>query len=168
MGKRVKLTRSDQRLMENAQGYLELGMLEDAWNSLEAVETACRGHPDVLTLRLAVLMASKKWDQAVSIGKSLCETQSEDEEAFIQTAYCLHELRQTKEAKKILLAGPKSIQENPLFYYNLGCYEAQLGELEAAKTAVKKAIQIDRVYRRLAMEDPDLQPIRKSLISSKG
>jgi predicted Zn-dependent protease len=155
-------------LLENAQGYLELGMLDDAWNSLEAVEADSQEHPDVLTLRLAIMMAGKKWEQAVTIGKSLCDSQPEDEEAFIQTAYCLHELRQTKEAKEILLSGPKSIQDNPLFHYNLGCYEAQLGQFEAAKTAVKKAIQIDRVYRRLAMEDPDLEPIKKSLTSSKS
>ena len=163
----MKLSRTEHRLIENAQGYLELGMLEDAWNSLAAIDIACQQHPDVLTLRLAVLMSGKKWDDAVTIGKILCETQPDYEESFIQTAYCLHELKQTREAKQTLLLGPDSIKKNALFHYNLGCYEAQLGNLESAKASVKKAILIDRAYKRLAMEDPDLEPIKRSLISSK-
>ena len=69
-------------------------MLEDAWRSLAAIDIACQQHPDVLNLRLAVLIAGKKWDDAVTIGKILCETQPDYEEAFVQTAYCLHELKQ--------------------------------------------------------------------------
>jgi len=43
--------------------------------------------------------------------------------------------------------------------FNLACYEAQLGNLDRAKEHLKRATQIDTKFKRMALEDPDLEPL---------
>jgi tetratricopeptide (TPR) repeat protein len=105
----------------------------------------------------------KRWQEGAALGKALCEDSPEDDELFLHTAFCLHELRRTQEAKQILLDGPKTLPEKALFHYNLGCYEAQLGNYGAAVFAVRKAVSMDPSLKKLIAEDPDLNPVRDGL-----
>jgi hypothetical protein len=38
-----------------AEGYLELGMAEEAWETLEDLPTDAKNHADVLALRVSIL-----------------------------------------------------------------------------------------------------------------
>jgi len=146
-----------------AQGYLELGMLDDAWRSLDELESPLQADPLVLRMRMAILMAGRKWDAAAAIGRAICEKVPGEADGYIHTAFCLHEMKNTEEAREMLLAGPHSLRSSPLFHYNLGCYEAQLGEFDTAAFHVRRAIQLDPSYKAIAMEDSDLKPIQHQL-----
>ena len=43
--------------------------------------------------------------------------------------------------------------------FNLACYEAQLGELDKARSYLARAIKLDDKFRLMALEDADLEPI---------
>jgi hypothetical protein len=46
--------------------------------------------------------------------------------------------------------------------YNLACYACQLGEMDAARRWLAKAVQVGgrAMIRRMAQDDPDLLPLR--------
>jgi tetratricopeptide (TPR) repeat protein len=142
-----------------AQGYLDLGLFEDAWNELEKLPPEGRTLEPVLLLRTQIYVAAKKWEEAILVGRGCCERFPNQPLFFFWTAYSLHELKRTQEAKDCLLAAPAVFREEAIFNFNLGCYECQLGNLEKAGELIKKAIQLDRKYQALALDDPDLAPL---------
>ena len=56
---------------EEATGYLDLGMCEDAWNVTEDLPPIDRVEPLVLELRLRILTAMEKWELGEGIANVL-------------------------------------------------------------------------------------------------
>ena len=50
--------------------------------------------------------------------------------------------------------------------FNLACYEAQMGSLDRAKAHLKRATKIDPQFSLMALDEPDLQPLRTLLANS--
>ena len=46
-----------------AQGWLELGNHEEAFEELEQIDAPLRGHPDVLEVRWDIYASIEKWGQ---------------------------------------------------------------------------------------------------------
>jgi hypothetical protein len=57
--------------LDAAIGWLELGNLSEATDELELIHPRRRAHPDVLKVRVAILAAAKKWDEARIIAKTV-------------------------------------------------------------------------------------------------
>jgi len=146
-----------------AQGYAELGMYADALEELDGLPAILGDHPQVLEMRLLVLMQQKKWVEAFLASKQLCKAAPNAPIAYIHAAFCLHELGRTDEAKLTLINGPVSLRENPTFHYNLACYECVLGELESARVHLERSFTLDRKFREFAKSDPDLNPLKQGI-----
>ena len=151
------------RALVAAQGYAELGMLDDALGELDALSAVARRRVDVLGLRVQLLVQDRRWRPALESSRLLCALEPDSPQPFIHAAYCLHELGQTAEAKALLLAGPKSLRREPTFYYNLGCYDATLGDIAGAQNFLLKSFQMDKKFREFARTDPDLAAVRDLL-----
>lgn len=82
--------------------------------------------------------------------------------------YCLHALKRTKEEEALLLSGPASVEDEPAFHYNLACYEARLGRLDAARERLARAVAMDRSYAAAVKTNPNLKALADEapLISS--
>lgn len=50
-----------------------------------------------------------------------------------------------------------------MFWFNLACYHCQLGDLEKARECLGQAVGHDGSYRKMALTDPDLEPLWDSL-----
>ncbi len=151
------------RALRAAEGYAELGMREDAFEELERVSSDFTGHPDVLRMRLHVSMLLRSWQHALEPGRVLCGMEPESANNFIQLAFALHELHMTAEAKQVLLEGPASLLQQPIYFYNMACYDAILGNVEEAQAQLKTALKMDPKFRDFAFNDPDLAEIRDLL-----
>ena len=46
-----------------------------------------------------------------------------------------------------------------MLYFNLACYECQLGNLAGAKAKLEQAFALNGDLRTMALEDPDLEPL---------
>ncbi|MCC6356288.1 MAG: hypothetical protein IT577_20575 [Verrucomicrobiae bacterium] len=149
------------RHIEAARAFLMLDMGDDALEELEAAGAAHRNDPDVLELKAAILMRRKDWASALRILEFLCRALPFSGDHFMHAAFCLHEMRRTREAKERLLAGPSTLKKRALYHYNLACYEAQLGDLPAARLALDRAFAMDDSFRAVAREDRDLAPLRE-------
>lgn len=151
------------RIRTEIEGYLELGMPEMAAGELEALAPAIFGHPLILEARLALLMHTRRWPEAVETGLTGCGKAPGETSFFIHTAYCLHELGRTEEAHLLLTSGPESLQSDALFHYNMGCYLTVLDRPEEARESLFRAFQLDISLRKFARTDTDLKPLWKSL-----
>ena len=53
--------------------------------------------------------------------------------------------------------------KEPIYYYNMGCYEALLGNAKDAELNLKTSFKLDESFRELAKKDPDLQSVHALL-----
>jgi Flp pilus assembly protein TadD len=151
-----------------AEGWIELGNLDEARAELEQIGLARRQHPAVLAVECQLLMAGAHWDSVVAVAEHWVERAPGRPEAWIQRSYALHELRRTREAWDKLLPAATLFPRDTTIAYNLGCYACQLGEMDAARRWLRQSLRLcpeaARVrWKASAMRDPDLAPLREEL-----
>ena len=144
-----------------AWGYAELGMARESIAELNSIENELQDRPEVLQLRLHHMMQRKSWCRALGISRRLCRVAPDCAAGFLHAGFCLHELGRTAEAKKVLLAGPRALLKEPIYYYNMGCYEALLGNIRDARRNLQTSFKMDSTFRELAKKDPDLKSVHK-------
>ena len=152
-----------ERRISAAQGYLELGLVDEARRELKPLSASLSQRSDVIELHLLCLMAEQRWDEAVSFAENLIRSEPKEPGGYIHAAYCLHELGRTSEALQILIKGPKSLRTKSVFYYNAGCYNARLGQVEEALKLLQRSFEMDHSLRLLARKDPDLARLHSQL-----
>jgi predicted Zn-dependent protease len=153
----------NDRALLAAQGYLELGMVEEALAELSGVKSLEVGDPDLFELRLHIMMHAERWSEALVVAEELLRLNPSAVPAYIHGAFALHELGRTAEARDLLLRGPEILRKDPTYHYNIGCYEAVLGNNESAKQSLERSFALDETYRDFAKKDPDLEAIRHEL-----
>ena len=163
MAKPLELT--DQRHLEAAQGWLELGNHLEANEELEQINAQYRAHPAVLEVRWQIYAKAKKWDSALDIASALVQLEPEEPLGWVHRSYALHELKRTAEARDNLLRVVDKFPISATMRYNLACYECQLGRLKQAKEWLEKAFKLGdaKQMRLAALEDPDLQALRENI-----
>jgi len=140
-----------------AVGYYNLGMVEESLGELNAIAESDRSRPEALALRVSVLMRMQSWEEAAQCGVALTRLLPGEPSPYLDVAFCLHELKHTREAREILLNGPDSLKGNPTYHYNMACYEAQLGDLSTARRYLDRAIAMDSQFAEFWIDDPDLK-----------
>lgn len=145
--------------VQAACGYAELGMYKESIAELDAIEDRYQNRPEVLQLRLHHLMREKRWGKALRVSQLLCRVAPDCGTGFLHAGFCLHQLGKTAEAKKLLVTGPVALLKEPIYYYNMGCYEALLGDVNGARENLLISFRMDSSFRELAKKDPDLQAV---------
>lgn len=145
-----------ERILNAAGGYAELGLNDMAWDEINSLPETDRARPDVVEFTLSLLIRESRWEEVVRTGRPLCADSANPPSVFIHTAFALHEMGLTPEARALLLAGPESLRSDPLFHYNLACYLATDGEIQDAEVCLRTAFRMDPKLRAHAATDPDL------------
>lgn len=153
------------RRIAAAQGYLELGLHEEAREELAALPVEAHGRVDVIEIALLCLMGEHRWEEAFALASKLCLEEPAEPGGFIHAAFCLHEMGRTAEALDFLGRGPAELRTKPVYFYNMGCYHVKLGQMDKALRYLKQAFEMDESLRRYARKDPDLAALREKLQS---
>lgn len=148
-----------ERSLLSAHGYIELEMPDEALREIDALSQKDQLRDEVLQMRLFIVMRAKRWEQALAVCARLRGISPECATGYIHGAFCLHEMGRTLEAKQLLLKGPPSLLGEPTYHYNLGCYDAVLGNLDQAAQHLETSFQMDRRFREIAKYDPDLKAV---------
>lgn len=146
-----------------ACGYAELGMARESIAELDGIECRFQNRPEVLQMRLHHLMRRKNWTRALTVSRKLCRVAPDCGAGFLHAGFCLHELGKTAQAKEVLLRGPLALLKEPIYYYNMGCYEALLGNVKEARENLHTSFKMDSTFRELAKKDPDLKAVQPLL-----
>jgi tetratricopeptide (TPR) repeat protein len=156
----------DVHHLRAAQGWLDLGDHGSAGEELEKVNVEFQEHPVVLAVRYQVLAKAKRWEQAGAVAQTLVQTLPESAFGWLRRSQALHFLGRTQEAWDQLFPAVEHFPGDPLIAYDLACYACQLGRLPEAVEWLKKALAKDqaRQLKQAALEDPDLEPLRATIL----
>jgi predicted Zn-dependent protease len=160
-GQMKKFPYPDNKYLEAAEGWLELGNWREANEELENITPKLRAHPYVLKLRYEIYSEAKKWDGAVEIARKMANLLPDNPWGHFHLAFSFHELKRTKEAYETLLPVVDKFPKEYLIRYNLACYSCRLGNLEEAEQWFVKAKDMagKTDIRLMALDDPDLEPL---------
>ena len=157
----------DSHHLESALGWLELGNHVEANEELKKIAPELQAHPAVLAMRYEVHAKARNWDVAAETADALVRVAPEQASAWICLAYATR--RKTgggiPQAREILLRAQPKFPDQGLIPFNLACYECQLGNFDQAKKWLAQAFAIGdaKELKRMALADPDLEPMRKQI-----
>ena len=146
--------------LEKTRGYIDLGMLDEAWEEINHLPAEKRSSAIAQEMRIIIELDRGRLSEALALSEVLVDLHPENHAGFIQGAYCLHALDRTGEAIEHLQSGPVSLQDEPVYFYNLGCYELALGKPQAALSWLQQSFEMDPCSMRRALKDPDLEELR--------
>ncbi len=138
-------------------------MASEALRELNALSAESQAREDVLQMRLFVQMRARHWDESLDVCAKLRKHFPSCTTGYIHGAFCLHEMDRTREARDLLLSGPADLLREPTYHYNLGCYDAVLGNVEEAARHLEISFQMDKKFREIAKYDPDLNAVKDFL-----
>ena len=110
-------------------------------------------------MRLVILQSMERWDKAAEIAIGAVRYYPESQDLFLIGAYPVRRAEDVKAAFEFLQLGCGCLMENGTYWFNRGCYHCQLGELEDAKTCIKTAVELDKRFQEMAIDDDDLEPL---------
>jgi lipopolysaccharide biosynthesis regulator YciM len=147
------------RILQTAEGYLELGMLDHAALELEHLEPEARTRGDVLTIRCRLFMAAQQWEAMRDVARHLVSMNTMNVQHWIWAAWATRRAENISAARVILQKAKAAHPDDPMIDYNLACYSCQLGEIEEARILLKNAIMANEAFKMMALKDPDLEPL---------
>jgi hypothetical protein len=157
----MTLSTHTRRQLEYAEGYLALGIKGGAAEALAEITGPDREATPVLALWLMVHTDGGDWENAAKVGAVLGEREPGVAAFWIQWAYATRRHSGIEEARGILIRGLGMHPREAVFYFNLACYEAQLGRLADARAFLDTAVGLDAEFSELAKTDEDLEPLRR-------
>jgi predicted Zn-dependent protease len=105
-----------------AVGYLELGMIDDAWEELESLPPAQRGSDTVIELRIQIYQQLGKWESARVLAESMAKRNPENPNWWVDWAFALRREKSIHEARGVLWEAVQRHPGVPMITYNLACY----------------------------------------------
>ncbi|MEM7698788.1 MAG: tetratricopeptide repeat protein [Verrucomicrobiota bacterium] len=153
----------DTSWLDSARGYIDLGMLDDAWEELEKLSPDLQELAPTIELRIVIRLDQENYPEAFALCEALTTAYPNLHSGFVQGGFCLHAAGETAKAVDFLQSGPASLKDEPVYYYNLACYEVALGRSQAALTWLKRSIKLNPRNRAIAKADPDLAPLVEQL-----
>jgi predicted Zn-dependent protease len=158
-----KLEPPDIHAFSAAIGWLELGNLAEARAELATISAAQQEHPDVLEVRWAISAEGKQWEEGLQAAQALLRHAPHRSSGWLHQAYALRRIAggSVQKAWDALLPAFDKFPKEHIIPYNLSCYACQLGRLDLAREWLKRAMAGDgkASIKRMALEDPDLQPL---------
>ena len=77
----------------------------------------------------------------------------------LSLAYATRRCEGIESAEAILLRTRELHHDNAMIEFNLACYASVAGRFEEAKARLKRAIELDTQFQKLAIDDEDLRPL---------
>jgi len=148
---------NSQMTFLSAEGYLELGMLDEAMHAYEQLPGSVRQSLEGLTLLMEIHRASGNAAGLESIAEQLCIMDSDNVDRWIDLALVL---RSPKTARELLLEAADRFPNTALIHFHLARFECKAGNLALAKEHLGRSKKLCPACRVLALTDEaDLLPI---------
>lgn len=162
-----KLEPPDTHFFTAAVGWLELGNPTEAASELTQISPEQQEHPNVLEIRWLVTAELKRWPEGLAIAEALVKRAPKRSSSWLHRAYALRRVPDGGLAKAwdALLPAFDKFPKEPIIAFNLSCYACQMQQLDTARHWLQCALNIGSKTRikRMAMQDPDLEPLRNEI-----
>ncbi len=161
-------TMEEPSWLAKARGYIDLKMFDEAWKELESLPVEQGSSPEAQEMRIIIMLDREDYGNALALCEVLCDFHPENPAGFVQGAYCLHVMDRTEDAIAMLQSGPENLRDEPVYFYNLACYELALGKAQAAWTWLQQSFEMDRGFRDRALQDSDLAELHDRIEEEKA
>lgn len=159
----MSLPLDDLRHLMAAEGYVELGMYEEADTELEEMSPLCRHLAQVLTLKLCVYAGLKKWQSMQRLARKMVWHYPEEVHWQIWWAAAARQTHSIELARQILVRALQTHPQDPRLHYELSCYETRLQHFKQATRHLAMAIALDRRFESISLNEEDLEPLWQEL-----
>jgi len=124
-----------------AEGWIELGLLDEARAELAELGPELRNGADGLEVQWLLFAERGHWDAAFAVAQQTVDLHPEVEAGWIHRAYAARRRPGggLDLAQELLLPAVARFAESHVIPFNLACYAAQLGEAEAAWAWLERA-----------------------------
>lgn len=154
---------SDIHRINAAQGWLGLNSPADARAELDGIASARQTHPIVLEMRWLICAHEEDWLAGLEVAEQELATDAEDSSGWLHRAYALRRVSTggLALAWDALLPAAEKFPAEPVIPFNLACYACQLGQLDAARVWLKRALKVGakEAIQKMALADDDLKPL---------
>ena len=143
-----------------AEGYLELGMPEEALREFQNLPRDVKLGVEGLSLLMEIHRVEEEWEQMESVAERLWVAEPGNVARWIDWAIALRLSNSPSSARVLLLEALDRFPEAAIVHYHLACCECQLGNLPSAREHLMESKKRCRICRVLALTDEgELQPI---------
>lgn len=159
---------SDDRLIQAAEGYLELGLHRQAVESLERISEGGRAaHPFHFHLYFATaLQFCGRFADAIPHFLAAQKEKPAEIACYLGLGWCYKRVARIElaieslhEAQRVCRVANDD-QNLPLVLYNLSCYHSLAGRKEDMLKNLAAALELDPAYRDRIPQEPDFDPFR--------
>jgi tetratricopeptide (TPR) repeat protein len=148
------------KLLKEAEGYLELEMFDHALRALDLITDTGRIASAIHALRGEVLRQKEDYAAAAAAFEQALHDRPDDVPLLMGVAWCY---KRTDRLPKAIEAMERAYQAAPkeaVVLYNLACYWALAGNKTQALSWLGRALRMDQKLRQQIADEHDFDPLR--------
>lgn len=149
-----------KHLLREAEGYLELGLFQQALEVLERLPEADRESFQALLIRAEILRHAEQHQAALEIFSRIIEQDPDNVGILLSMGWCHKRVGRIDLACADLEKAKLVDPENALVLYNLACYYSLAGKNREALSHLEQALRQNPDLRKLIDGESDFDPLR--------
>jgi tetratricopeptide (TPR) repeat protein len=149
-----------QRILREAEGYLELGLPQAALDTLARISEPGTFLGQKLYLTGEALRALERYAEAIPALEQAAELRPSEIPVWLALGWCYKRTNRLENAIGALEKAEEVAPDDAIVHYNLACYLSLAGRKHEAITRLARALSIDPDYRDMIGAETDFDPIR--------
>lgn len=149
-----------QKILREAEGYLELGLAQQALAALERIQDAGTFRAHVLYLRGEALRVLEKYAEAVEPLEQAGDLAPSNNQIWLALGWCYKRIGRIDLALQALKRAEEVAPNDALIQYNLACYYSLAEKKQPALHHLRRALRLEPRYAALTEQETDFDPLR--------
>ena len=154
--------------LTTAEGFLDLGMVDEAWEQLEEIEPLERAHPSVVEMRLRILERMGRFEMGAEIARGVVRVKPDELDLWLLGSRHVRAAEGALASLEFLLCCGDRFNGKAAFWFELACLHCQVGDLIRTAECTRRAVDLDRSLQMQALDHPDLAPLWASWCLGAG
>ena len=150
----------EQRILREAEGYLELGLFQRALDALARWNQDSLRDGRVSYLRGEALRSLKRYREALYHLQFAAESVPENVHIFLALGWCHKRMGRLDLAIESLEQALELDSDEAIIHYNLACYWSLAGNKLYALRYLTQTLELDDRYRDFVDGEPDFDAVR--------
>jgi tetratricopeptide (TPR) repeat protein len=149
-----------QKILREAQGYLELGLPQQALAALDRIQDAGTFRAHVLYLRGEALRSMQQYAQAIEPLEQAGDLAPSNFHIWLALGWCYKRVGRIDLAVAALKRAEEVAPNEALIQYNLACYYSLAENKQPALYHLRRALRLEPGFAELTARESDFDPIR--------
>lgn len=149
----------DARGLVSAEGWIELGLFDDAAEELHRVPPQLKSTIEFCILWVRIYAATNAWANVECMCETLTKHAPEDSFTIRFQAEAFHRQGRSREAFAVYQMAPIRFKDGVEYFYDMCRFLCAIGDLPLARIVLARAVKLDRGISKRALDDPELEPM---------